>query len=234
MSNIFSGFDFDSFWEFLPDLDDGSFDSYRERTIRIGKPINEEQVQAVQEVFGHPLPKSYIDFLRYRNGGRLRKNILITKNFHSYPYNYLYVERLWNIDVDNYYYSIYGLAYKQRFYNDVQDIPYRDKAPKNVSKIKKLLSEKPSVFPDIGIYFSPIYDMPTTLNWFQDFLAFDYRACDKNGEPQIVHVQLQNDGINDKINIYFVAKNFETLIKDLQTREILNTIDCKFGLDLCK
>ena len=61
-------------------------------------------------------------------------------------------------------------------------------------------------YPDIGVC---ICDTPAG---YQEIIMLDYRKCGKDGEPEVVHV---DHDFNYKIT--FVAKNFETFIKGLQS-----------------
>ncbi|UZE97191.1 SMI1/KNR4 family protein [Alkalimarinus alittae] len=63
-------------------------------------------------------------------------------------------------------------------------------------------------YPDIGIYFG---DCPSAGH---DMFCLDYRACGKNGEPQVVHVDQEDD-----YKITFLASSFEEFIKGLVNDE---------------
>ena len=63
-------------------------------------------------------------------------------------------------------------------------------------------------YPAIGIYFS---DCPSAGH---DMICMDYRKCGKEGEPEIVHVDQEDD-----FKITFLAKDFETFIKGLVNEE---------------
>lgn len=68
-------------------------------------------------------------------------------------------------------------------------------------------------YPDIGVL---ICDCPSAGH---DSIMFDYRECVKNGEPCVVHVEVE---INDEPVITFLAKDFETFIMGLvDTKEFL-------------
>lgn len=82
-------------------------------------------------------------------------------------------------------------------------------------RIYSLCGEKGSRFvieelgyPAIGVYFA---DCPSAGN---DMVAFDYTNCGKDGEPEIVHVDLENG-----FKKTFLAKDFETFIKGLKKEE---------------
>lgn len=59
-------------------------------------------------------------------------------------------------------------------------------------------------YPDIGIYFA---DCPSAGH---DMICFDYRENGRNGEPQIVHIDQEDD-----YKITFLASNLEGFIKGL-------------------
>ena len=60
-------------------------------------------------------------------------------------------------------------------------------------------------YPPIGVYFA---DCPSGG---YDLLCLDYRQCGPQGEPQVVHVDQEDD-----YRITFVAENFEALIRGLE------------------
>ncbi len=67
-------------------------------------------------------------------------------------------------------------------------------------------------YPEIGICFA---DTPTAGH---TMFMFDYRKCGKNGEPEIVHVDQE-----DNHAIHFIAKDFETFIRGLVNNEAFDT-----------
>jgi len=60
-------------------------------------------------------------------------------------------------------------------------------------------------YPPIGIYFA---DCPSGGH---DMLCLDYRACGPTGEPQVVHVDREQD-----YKIVFVAESFEAFVRGLE------------------
>lgn len=63
-------------------------------------------------------------------------------------------------------------------------------------------------YPAFGVY---ICDTPSAGH---DMIMLDYRKCGKEGEPEIVHVDQDYD-----YNITFVAKDFETFVNGLASKE---------------
>jgi len=59
MTNIFSDFDFDSFW----DNNEYSKQNY------IGANVSDEQILSVEKELDYKLPRSYIELIRIQNGG---------------------------------------------------------------------------------------------------------------------------------------------------------------------
>ncbi|MPS63340.1 MAG: SMI1/KNR4 family protein [Chryseobacterium sp.] len=65
-------------------------------------------------------------------------------------------------------------------------------------------------YPADGIY---ICDCPSAGH---DMILLDYSACGKNGEPEVVHVDQENN-----FKKTFLAKDFETFIRGLRQEEEL-------------
>jgi SMI1-KNR4 cell-wall len=65
-------------------------------------------------------------------------------------------------------------------------------------------------YPAIGVYFA---DCPSAGH---DMVCLDYRECGPNGEPQVVHIDQEWD-----YKITFVAEDFETFIRNLESDEAL-------------
>lgn len=59
-------------------------------------------------------------------------------------------------------------------------------------------------YPDIGIYFG---DCPSAGH---DMICLDYRSCGKEGEPQVVHVDQE-----DNYKVTYLANSFEEFVMGL-------------------
>ncbi|MCX4967795.1 SMI1/KNR4 family protein [Streptomyces sp. NBC_00654] len=67
-------------------------------------------------------------------------------------------------------------------------------------------------YPDIGVYFA---DTPSAGH---DMLALDYRACGKDGEPSVVHVDQEDD-----FAVTPVAETFEAFVEGLVEASVHDT-----------
>lgn len=67
-------------------------------------------------------------------------------------------------------------------------------------------------YPDIGVV---ICDCPSAGH---DVVMLDYRACGKYGEPEVVHVDHEDD-----YEITFLADNFEEFVRGLVSEEKYDT-----------
>ena len=66
-------------------------------------------------------------------------------------------------------------------------------------------------YPDIGVYFG---NCPSAGH---DMNCLDYRRCGKDGEPQVVHVDQE-----DNCKITFLAENFQQFVHGLVNEEALD------------
>lgn len=66
MSKIFADFDFENFW----DNDEYALENY------VSPPFDDEMLVYVESELGYKLPPSYIEFMRFQNGG-MPKNTLV-------------------------------------------------------------------------------------------------------------------------------------------------------------
>ncbi len=66
-------------------------------------------------------------------------------------------------------------------------------------------------YPDIGVYFG---DCPSAGH---DMICLDYRNCGKDGYPQVVHVDQEDD-----YKITFLAENFEIFVRGLVSEDVFD------------
>ncbi|MHA6531699.1 Imm51 family immunity protein [Paenibacillus sp. BAC0078] len=67
-------------------------------------------------------------------------------------------------------------------------------------------------YPDIGVVFG---DCPSAGH---DVIMLDYRACGRDGEPAVIHVDQEAD-----YEITFLAKDFESFVRGLVNEEVYDT-----------
>ncbi len=67
-------------------------------------------------------------------------------------------------------------------------------------------------YPDIGVVFG---DCPSAGH---DVIMLDYRACGRDGEPAVIHVDQEAD-----YEITFLAKDFESFVRGLVNEEVFDT-----------
>ncbi|MBW4085789.1 Imm51 family immunity protein [Paenibacillus sp. S150] len=78
-------------------------------------------------------------------------------------------------------------------------------------------------YPDIGVVFG---DCPSAGH---DVIMLDYRACGRDGEPAVIHVDQEAD-----YEITFLAKDFESFVRGLVNEEVFDTSEADQAEDLRK
>jgi SMI1-KNR4 cell-wall len=76
-------------------------------------------------------------------------------------------------------------------------------------------------YPDIGIC---ICDCPSAGH---DLIMLDYSKCGRSGEPEVIHV-----GQEDDYRSTFLAKDFESFIRGLVSKDVYDTSDLDLEMDL--
>jgi hypothetical protein len=172
MASIFGDFDIEQFWE--PS-------EYAEKEY-VGAPFTDDQVATLERELGYKLPASYIELMRYQNGGIPRKRNHRTAEPTSWASDHIAIAGIYAIGSEPA--NSLGGVFKTRFW--IVEWGY----------------------PEIGVYFA---DCPSAGH---DMVCLDYRECGPSGEPQVVHIDQEWD-----YKITFVAENFETFIRNLESDE---------------
>ncbi len=169
MARFFADFDVEQFWK-------PSQSAEREY---VGSPPTDDVVAAVERDLGYKLPASYVELMRFQNGGIPRNTCHRTRERTSWAQDHIAITGIYSIGSE---------------------------------KPCSLCGELGSAFwveewgyPAIGIYFA---DCPSAGH---DMVCLDYRACGPAGEPQIVHIDQEQD-----YKIVFVAESFEAFIRGLE------------------
>jgi hypothetical protein len=87
MSNIFADFDIEQFWK--PS-------EYAEKKY-VGAALTDEQVAAVERKLGYKLPASYIELMKYQNGGIPRKTNHRTQERTSWAPDHIAIHGIFSI-----------------------------------------------------------------------------------------------------------------------------------------
>jgi hypothetical protein len=169
---FFKDFDFTNFW---------NESSYSVRDYIEDYP-NDEMIASVENELGYKLPASYIELMRYQNGGLVNKSCFPTTESTSWADDHIAITGIMGIGREKTY-SLCG-ELGSRFMMDEWG------------------------YPDIGVY---IADCPSAGH---DMVMLDYSKCGKEGEPEVVHVDQEDD-----YKKTFLAKDFETFIKGLKDED---------------
>jgi len=170
---IFKDFDFENFWE--------KIEPYSEEYVE--EDLTDEKILSVENELGYKLPESYIEFMRFQNGGMPNLTCFPTNEPTSWAENHVAISGFYAIGRDKPY-SLCGDSGNKFMIEDWE-------------------------YPEIGIY---ICDCPSAGH---DLILLDYSKCGKDGEPEVVHVDQEDD-----YKITFLAKDFETFVKGLVSYEV--------------
>lgn len=87
MSRIFADFDFKSFW----DNSEYALENY------VSEPLTDKLLKEVEGELGYKLPASYVEFMRYQNGGVPFKTSFPTQTPTSWADNHIAITGIWGI-----------------------------------------------------------------------------------------------------------------------------------------
>jgi hypothetical protein len=87
MANIFADFDVDQFWE----LSEYALKEY------VGAPLTDEAVAAVERELGYKLPASYVELMRFQNGGIPRRTNHRTNERTSWSDDHIAITGIYSI-----------------------------------------------------------------------------------------------------------------------------------------
>jgi SMI1-KNR4 cell-wall len=165
----------------------------------IGEPLTDELLRSIEQELGYRLPRSYVELMRFQNGGLLARTAYRTKHR--------------NIDVQGIHginrckhYSLGGIWKQRKAFtgrNPETGEPIHVEA-KTVRTGSRAWIDRWG-YPPIGVYFAD------TITGGHDMICLDYRTCGPHGEPQIVHVDQESD-----YDIAVVAPNFEMFVPGLK------------------
>ena len=169
MSRVFSDIDLAEFWE----------PSAYALVAYIGAPLNDEVVVAVERTLGYKLPASFVELMRFQNGGIPRRTRHRTREPTSWAVDHIAITGIFSIG--------------------------HDKPCSMCGEMGSAFWIREWGYPPIGLYFA---DCPSAGH---DMLCLDDRACGPAGEPQVVHLDQEQD-----YAITFVAETFEAFIRGLE------------------
>ncbi|MBA4190779.1 MAG: SMI1/KNR4 family protein [Planctomycetaceae bacterium] len=93
MAKGFADFDFAGFWE----PSEYAFEQY------VGAPLTDAVVAAVERDLGYKLPRAYVEFMRFQNGGIPRRTNHRTKEQTSWSHDHIAITGLYSIGSDKRY-----------------------------------------------------------------------------------------------------------------------------------
>ena len=87
MSKIFANFDVQQFWK----LSEYALEKY------VGAPLTDEAVAAVERELGYRLPASYVELMRFQNGGIPRQTNHRTKERTSWSHDHIAITGIYSV-----------------------------------------------------------------------------------------------------------------------------------------
>lgn len=176
MRTPFADFDFTQFWQ----------DSEYAIQEYIESPLTDGAVGDVEFKLGYTLPKSYVELMRFQNGGIPRRTCHHTSEPTSWSHDHIAIHGIFSIGEQKHH-SLLGRLGSQHWIDEWG-------------------------YPPICVYFA---DCPSAGH---DMICLDYRACGPRGEPQVVHIDQEQD-----YKIVFVTDTFEAFIRGLQDSSVFES-----------
>jgi len=87
VAKVFGNFDVSEFWE----PSEYALKEY------VGRPLNDATVRAVERELGHKLPASYVEFMRFQNGGIPRRKSHRTKEGTSWANDHIAITGIFSV-----------------------------------------------------------------------------------------------------------------------------------------
>lgn len=163
----------------------------------VAEAPSEETIKSVEDTLGYKLPESYIELMKQHNGG------VLANGMSCFPCNEATSWSQDHVAVT----GIFGIAH--------------DKTYSLCGSLGSRFMIDAWGYPDIGVY---ICSCPSAGH---DMVMLDYSKCGKNGEPEVVHIDQE-----DEFKKTFLAKNFESFIRGLVGEDVYDTSDLDLEMAL--
>ena len=164
-------------------MKDGFFTSLKKLRQEI-KPLDNTSVLDVEKKYSIKFPESYINLLRFQNGGYL--------DYSNYPIELLKIKVPFSDDT----LTIRGLC---GIRNESRDYD---------------LEENTDLLEEWGLDKTKYVALDNDGHWW---VCFDKTQLNLNGEPKIVHIELE---YGDSPVITVLADSFQSFISNLQPKEL--------------